>query len=156
MSVLMPDAKAALSGWGTPNYYFYELRNMAGAEGHEVWISLTINSKDIPDDLRAMSDRINKIYPVKNGKPNWLHRLNFTTRTILCKEDMDPEKLINQLDQFLEEIEAFEIELVSVLKGRAMDQARAVDVQILFLPCHVEPESLIISENQIEPSCFQH
>ena len=68
MSELLPDAENAVSGWGTGNFYFYEIRNMADKEIHEVWITLTINVKDMPENLKAMADRLNSLYPVKNNK----------------------------------------------------------------------------------------
>ena len=40
MSALLPDSADTLSGWGTPNYYFYEIRNN---DGKEFYIQLSLS-----------------------------------------------------------------------------------------------------------------
>ncbi len=113
LSKLMPDAPEANSGWGTKNYYFYEIKNLYGTE---FYIQLVFSSKDIPDDLRAMCDRINDYYPARQQKEKWQWRTPFTTKRSKTDEEMNEDKVIEQLDRKLEEIRTFEGRLKELLE----------------------------------------
>ena len=113
MSALLPDSDSSLSGWGTPNYYFYEIRNN---DGKEFYVQLSLSSKDIPDELRDMCDRINEHYPARQKKVNWQWRSPFSTKHSKVEEEMSEEKIFEQLDKKLSEIFAFEEKLTKLLQ----------------------------------------
>lgn len=108
MSEILPDAAEASSGWNTRNYYFYEIRN---PNGRDFYIQLALSSKDIPDDLRAICDRINELYPSRQQKDNWQWRTPFGTKHSKTDEDLSEDRIFEQLDRKLEEIRAFETHL---------------------------------------------
>lgn len=113
MSFLLPDAEEAKSGWGTKNYYFYEIRNM---DGKEFFIQFSLSSKEIPAHLRAVCNRINEYFPSRQQKENWQWRTPFTTKH--CKlEDLSEERINRELNKRFEEIRAFEEELKQKLTG---------------------------------------
>ena len=112
MSEILPDAPGRRSAWGTENFYFYEIRNTQLPSGeHELSIQLAIASQDIPDDLRHMCDRINLFFPAPQKKEDWAYRINYVTDHVILDGNADEEKVINQLDAFLEEVFAFERDL---------------------------------------------
>lgn len=37
--------------------------------------------------------------------------------------------------------------------GEALDEARAAGVEIMYLPCHVEPAELVVVVGQCDDSC---
>ncbi len=113
MSEIMPDSRNTLSGWGTPNYYFYEIRNN---EGKEFYIQLSFSSKDIPDDLRDICDRINAFYPAKQKKVNWQWRSPVSTKHSKVEDELIEEKIYEMLDKKLVEIKEFEAKLVKQLQ----------------------------------------
>lgn len=111
MSKILPDSETAESGWGTPNYYFYEICN-----GGEFFIlHLSLSSNNIPDDLMQVCDEINKHYPSKVQKENWKWRTPYSGRKIHVDEDMSEEKIFHQLDKELEKIKEFEQDLIAKL-----------------------------------------
>ena len=109
MSDLMPDAEEAISGWGTHNYYFYEIYNNDGKEFH---IQLVLNSKNIPDDLRLVCDRLSELRPPKQHKDNWQWRTLFSTRNNKVDEELSEERIFEQLSKRFAEIKAFEADLL--------------------------------------------
>ena len=113
MSEILPDADEDKSGWNTKNYYFYEIRNLNG--GTESLIQLALSSKDIPDDLRAICDRINEFYPSRIQKDNWQWRTPYSTRRIKVDEELSEEKIYEQLSKRLAEIKSFEEKLKGLL-----------------------------------------
>lgn len=112
MSHILPDSKDTLSEWNTSNYYFYEIKY---DEGNGLEMMLTINSKDIPDDLRIMCDRINDVCSSKKQKNNWQWRKLFATRKIKVDDELNEEKIYHQLDRCLNEVKVFEKELIKKL-----------------------------------------
>ena len=113
MSQLMPDAVEPLSGWGTKNYYFYEIRNL---EGKAFFIQLSLSSKDIPDDLREMCDKINIYFPAKHKRVNWQWRMPFSTKRSKVDDEMSEDRIFEQMNKKLGEIKAFETQLVALLQ----------------------------------------
>ena len=113
MSRLMPDAAEPLSGWGTKNYYFYEIRNL---EGKAFFIQLSLSSKDIPDDLREMCDKINIYFPAKHKRVNWQWRMPFSTKRSKVDDEMSEDRIFEQMNKKLGEIKAFETQLVDLLQ----------------------------------------
>ncbi len=114
MSELMPDAPDALSGWGTHNYYFYEIRNI---DGNEFFVQLAVSSKNIPADLRAVCERINKYFPSRQQKANWQWRTHFSSRHAKADEELSEDKIFDQLTKRFEEVKAFEARLVEKLSN---------------------------------------
>ena len=112
MSFILPDAKEAKSGWGTSNYYFYEIRNI---DGKEFFIQFVLSSKDIPSDLRAICDRINDHFPSRQQKSNWQWRTCYSTRHCKVDEELSDDRVFEQLNKRFEEIKAFEAKLITVL-----------------------------------------
>lgn len=108
MSAILPDADEALSGWNTKNHYFYEIINNGGTD---FYIQISFSSKNIPDDLRAICDEINKHYPSRQQKANWQWRLPFKTKTSKIDFETTEEKIHELLNKKLEEIKAFEAAL---------------------------------------------
>ena len=105
MSVILPDAEEALSGWNTKNHYFYEIINNGGTE---FYIQISFSAKNIPDNLREICDEINIHYPARHQKVNWQWRLPFRTRTSKINLDTPEEKIYELLNKKLEEVKAFE------------------------------------------------
>ena len=68
MSALLPDAPEALSGWNTPNHYFYEIVNR---DGESVRIQLSFSAHNIPDTLRDQCERIDALTH-SDPHPHWL------------------------------------------------------------------------------------
>ncbi len=114
MSAILPDAAEAKSGWGTNNYYFYEICNI---EGREFYIQLAVSSKEIPDNLRAVCDRINKCYPSRQQKKNWQWRTHFTSRHSKTDEKLSENEIFKQLDKKFEEVRDFESKLSAALSN---------------------------------------
>ena len=112
MSHILPDSKDTLSDWNTSNYYFYEIKY---DKGNGLEMVLTINSKDIPDGLRIMCDRINAAYPSKVQKNNWQWRTHFTTGKIKVDDELNEEKICHQFDNCLNNVKMFEKELIEKL-----------------------------------------
>lgn len=114
MSELMPDSISSKSGWGTSNYYFYEIRNI---DGREFFMQFSVSSRDIPEDLRVVCDRINRVYPSRMQKANWQWRTPFVTKhsKISDDEELSEEKIYEQLTKHFEEIKHFEAKLSAAL-----------------------------------------
>lgn len=113
MSGILPDIENAPSGWNTDNHYFYEIVNRTG---NSAYIQLTISSKNITDDFRAICDHINEFYPAKMGKADWQWRTPFKTKTIRFDEDTTKESVFAMLDECMDEILTFEKELGAKLQ----------------------------------------
>ena len=114
MSEILPNAADATSGWNTANYYFYEIRN---PNGKEFYIQLAFSSRNIPDDLREICDRINKYYPSRQQKENWQWRIHFSTKHSKTDEELSEEKIFELLDRKLDEIKEFEARLNVILSS---------------------------------------
>lgn len=97
MSMILPDAPEPTSGWGTNNYYFYEITNSGG--GRFINIHLAISSENIPDDLREICDRINSFFPARIQKENWTWRRNFTTKYVAISENMTDADILAILEE---------------------------------------------------------
>lgn len=112
MSQLLPDVSGPLSGWNTSNFYFYELINCGGTA---CYIQFALSAKNMPDDLRKICDEINVHYPSGRQKENWQWRTVKITSTSKINQDTSEEKIFGLLDKQLEEIKAFESELLAKL-----------------------------------------
>ena len=119
MSEILPDIAGRQSAWNTENFYFYEIRNTTLKTGeHEVFLQMAVASKNMPEDLRRVCDRINEISPSEKKKEDWAYRLHFTTKNhIFLTEKTDENTIYHQLDAFLDEVFAFERMIVKGLVG---------------------------------------
>ena len=112
MTAIFPDIPDAPSGWNTDNHYFYEIINR---NGKTTYIQLTISSKNITDEFRSICDNVNKYYPAKTDKDDWQWRTPFKTTTIELGDELDKDLIIAKLDSCMQEILAFESDLVNKL-----------------------------------------
>ncbi|MBP5093206.1 MAG: PD-(D/E)XK nuclease family protein [Abditibacteriota bacterium] len=109
MSELLPDSENSLSDWGTPNYYFYEIKN----DGNEFRFQFSLNSKNIPDHLRTVCDKINECFPAKRkNNENWQWRTPFSTRKANVGDELSEEKIFKQLAERFKELMSFEADLI--------------------------------------------
>lgn len=122
MSEILPDVAGGESAWGTENFYFYEVRNVVlPSREHELFLQMCVASKNIPEDLRQICDKINDYYPsLQKKKDDWAYRINFYTKHVIFTENDDENKVIGQLEEFLEEAFEFERKLVGKLTGYAV------------------------------------
>ena len=109
MSEILPDADSAKSGWGTSNYYFYEIRNI---DGNEFFIQLAVSSRDIPSDLREVCERINKFSPSRLQRDNWQWRTHFSSKHVKVEGELSEDRVFEQLNKRFEEVKAFEQKLL--------------------------------------------
>lgn len=81
--------------------------------GKEAYIQLSISSPNITDEFRAVCDKINKFYPAKTGKEEWLWRISFRTSNISIPEDLPKDAIFISLDSCMDETLAFEADLTT-------------------------------------------
>ena len=113
MSAILPDLKDAPSAWGTETHYFYEIHIKSSGK---MQVQLTINSRNITEEFRAICDEIQKYYPVQSNKTEWDYRIPFKT-DIISFEGLTKEKLFDYLEDCQKRICDFENELTIKLKG---------------------------------------
>lgn len=113
MSEILPNAENPTSGWGTHNYYFYEIVN----NRKNFLVQLAISAKEMPEELRKIC---NQLFELLNKKPkeNWQWHALFKTKftKIDENEELSEEKIFKQLDKYFEEVKKFESQLVEKLK----------------------------------------
>ena len=114
MSSILPDALEPKSGWGTNNYYFYEIVNN---EGRELYIQFSVSAKDIPADLKATCEHINKVFPSRVQKENWQWRTHFVSKKSKFDAELLDDKIFESLNKRLLEVKAFEVKLEAALKS---------------------------------------
>ena len=119
MSNILPNSTNSKSGWGTDNYYFYEIKNI---DGKEFFIQFVVSSKNIPVDLRDICNRINDFFPSRQQKANWLWRTHFSTRHAKTDEDLTEEKIYEQLNKRFEEIKMFELKIALLISSGPSDE----------------------------------
>lgn len=110
MSEIIPNSSDTLSGWGTSNYYFYEIVNV---EGNEFWIKFVINSTNIPDKLMNICNKIMKLCKVKKLKENWTWKTVYSTNKAKTSmdEELTKQEVFEQLDKQFASIKKFETQL---------------------------------------------
>ena len=112
MSDLLPDTPDALSAWGTPNHYFYEIVNKSATF---VVLQLSFNSKNLSDDLRNTLNRLNTIVSMKQAKVDWQWWKAYKTKKIPIPDDFDKASVFLELDKALEQALDFEKQLIKSL-----------------------------------------
>lgn len=108
-SVILPEAEVAASGWGTKTHYFYEIVNN---QGRMVRIQLAFSSENIPDNLRAICERINDVFPSRIQKENWKWRTPFVSQRIHFNETTTKEDIIEALEICYGQVREFEQKLI--------------------------------------------
>ena len=108
MSGILPDTPEALSGWNTPNHYFYEIvnRNTTYAV-----MQLSFNSKNLSEEQRVTLNKINDIVEMKQAKADWQWWKGYKADKIIIPKDLDKEIIFSNLDKALEQILEFERKL---------------------------------------------
>ena len=106
MSTLLPDSPESLSGWNTPNHYFYEIVNR---DGENVRIQLSFSAHNIPDTLRAQCERIDALTHIDPIPTGWQWRVTFKTSSVPVADPIDEAALFAGLDVLLQEVQAFEM-----------------------------------------------
>ena len=104
MSEILPDAPEPKSGWKTNNYYFYEIVN----DVTEFYIQFSVNSDDIPSDLKETCERINEKFPSRIQKTNWRWRTHFTSKHSKVNDELSEDKIFEQLNKHFADAKVFE------------------------------------------------
>ena len=115
MSLILPDAPEAKSGWNTKNHYFYEICNR---DSNEFYIQFALSAKNIPNELLETCNQINVHYPSKQNKLNWQWRLPFVTSKMYFEDDYSENNIFEKLDMCLKEVKAFEQNLLQKFQTR--------------------------------------
>lgn len=105
MSKIIPDTPDAVSGWNTPNRYFYEIVN---STGNSIYIKLAVSSKNATSSFIELSDKINELNPAKLERKEWQWRTLFRTKTMRFSENPTKEEIFACLDKCLQEILIYE------------------------------------------------
>ena len=113
MSNILPDTPGKMSGWTTPNHYFYEIVNRSG---NDVTIQLSFNSKNLSDEQRKICNHINEFTPMHQAKKEWIWWKAFKTSKIAIPADLDEETIFASMDKAIQDVFAFENDLYSKLK----------------------------------------
>lgn len=108
-SDILPEAEVAASGWGTKTHYFYEIVNN---QGRMVRIQLAFSSENVPENLRVMFERINKVFPSRIQKENWKWRTPFVSQRIRFNENTTKEDIIKALETCYGQVKEFEKKLI--------------------------------------------
>ena len=116
MDSVIPFTDEPNSVWKTKNHYFYFITNN---NGKSFAIQFVVNSYNATDEQMAIFEKINELYPTKNPKgEKWQWRTNYSTKHSSVADEIDEEKICNQLDKFFEEILKFEKELTNKLNSK--------------------------------------
>lgn len=120
MSRILPESKNVKSAWGTHSHYYYEIVNESG---YELSMQLTINSRNIPDDLRKTSDTIKQYFHASEHsyKGSWEYRYPIKTIKQPLPEELSEPEFHEMLDAMLKDVLASENELIYQLKNHEFD-----------------------------------
>lgn len=108
MDSLLPDTPDLLSGWNTPNHYYYEIRNK---DGKKLFVKLAFSSRNLTDEQRNIMDTICSYYPTKSSDPDWLWRTPFTSNSYNLDDKNLDQTIKEAVDKCVEEINLFEEDL---------------------------------------------
>jgi hypothetical protein len=121
LTSILPDASEAKSGWNTKNHYFCEVVNKqrtrvkTGNKGNIITLQVALSGKHIPDDLKAICERIDKHFPSKPHHDNWYWRIPFSTERAVIPFDMKEDGIFDVLDTQYEQFQTFEKQLVDII-----------------------------------------
>ena len=105
MSKIIPDTPDAVSGWNTPNRYFYEIVN---STGNSIYIKLAVSAKNATSSFIELSDKIYELNPAKLERKEWQWRTLFRTKIMRFSENPTKEEIFACLDKCLQEILIYE------------------------------------------------
>ena len=108
MDSLLPDTPGLLSGWNTPNHYYYEFRNK---DGKKLFMKLAFSSRNLSNDQRETMERINEHYPSKGKDPEWQWRTPFVTNSYELDPNNLDQSIKEAINKCVEEMKAFEEDL---------------------------------------------
>ncbi len=89
---------------------------MKANSGKFINIHLSISSQDIPDNLRAICDRINSFFPARIQKDDWVWRRNFTTKYVAVSDNMTNADILSILEAQYSEIMECEKKLEELMR----------------------------------------
>lgn len=112
MSAILPDTPGVLSGWGTENHYFYEIRNWGQRWYH---IAFVINYENLTEELMTTIDQIEQWYKPKR-KVECKRYTYFRTQDVDLGDPYTKESVYTGLARCLEEIQNYEADLRQKLK----------------------------------------
>lgn len=118
MNGIIPRATQATSGWGTRDYYFYEINNKK--DGFRM--QLAISGKDVPENVQSAFDTVIPAMKAKGKKQGWEWKTLYAT-SWATYSDANTEALIRHtLDEQLQEIRAMENNLINHISEKAKGQ----------------------------------
>ncbi len=109
---LIPETEEASSEWKTKNHYFYEIVNNQERKMH---FQFAICSVGIPAETRETMEEINRVFPSRTQKENWVWKCPFTTRRIRWDENTTKKDIINALEELYGEVKDFEKRLIEAI-----------------------------------------
>lgn len=107
MDSMIPASPDTLSPWKTPNFYFYEITNYNNA----LFVQLYFYCKNITDEMRAAYEKLFAL--IGKGEPGKGYKLAFKSSSFENKTEDTKETVEAQLDAILNEIRAFETDVLS-------------------------------------------
>lgn len=113
MSAILPDADG-LSGWGTYNHYFFEIVNKTGCTAY---IKMSLNAKNLPDDQKALCNRMIKCSNPKADINGWLWKIVFRSRTVQFPTEFSEDIVFSSLDIMLQDVLEKQDEFIQKLKS---------------------------------------
>ena len=115
MSSILPEINDTLSSWNTASHYLYEVHVQNSGN---VQLQMTINSKGINDEYRAICNRIQKYYPSGSDESDWTYRTPFKTKRLVF-DGNDKDVLFKYLDDCMEQLHTFEKDLQEKMSKEA-------------------------------------
>ncbi len=109
---MIPETEEASSEWKTKNHYFYEIVNNQERKMH---FQFAICSVGIPAETRETMEEINRVFPSRTQKENWVWKCPFTTRRIRWDENTTKKDIINALEELYGEVKDFEKRLIEAI-----------------------------------------
>jgi len=79
---------------------------------------LALSGKNLPDDLRRISNYIIQHFPTRGKKTDWEWKCPFITPYTDIPEAMSDEEIFSVLDDQYDQLMEFENELVCFLNGK--------------------------------------
>ena len=110
MNMVFPHVENS-EGWKNGSNYFYEIYNKTGSSAK---ISLTVGSKNLPEEYRVIADKINALY-AKKKKMNWTYLHVFNTGKHKYGYDINKDSVYIALNECWKEVHQFENEIKALL-----------------------------------------
>lgn len=113
MSKFIPRQNGAISGWNSPDFYFYEIHN----RDVHFRIILSISSKNAPAELKAEFEKLIDFYKPRRSKSDWEWKRLYSTPTADYNSNTTKEQIWSQLDKMLAEVLEVEKALAISMAG---------------------------------------